>query len=267
MLTTAKRFYSRIVSVLTALVMACTAAVFTVSTASGEDISEAQMREMINQVGILVNQEREALGLRPLYIVPYLNDCAAIRAQEASEYWSHTRTNGQSAFSVIDYNIVDYANIAENLAAGSDTAAGAMDQWKNSEKHWAAVTNENFTHIGIGLVFNPDGVNGCNWYWCQIFTRDFRGDDYEYEGQYLPTNKVIEPVDEGDVNGDAVIDTFDYITLVEYIRNKQEGNPAYFNDAQLEAADCFKDGRITEADAKAMMRYIIGEYKALPFEF
>lgn len=266
MLTTAKRFYSKMVSMLTALVMALSTAVFTVSTASGADISDAKINELVNEMAMQINAERTALGLQPLYCVPYLMDAAGERAGEASECWGHTRANGEHFSTIIDYKIVQYSNIFENLAAGSSTAAEAMEQFRNSPNHWAAVVNPEITHMGVGLVYNPDGLGNAGWYWCQIFTKDFR-DDYEYEGQYLPDNKVIVPASEGDVNGDASVNSFDYITLLEYIRNKQEGNPAYLNDAQLEAADCFKDGRITEADAKAMMRYILGEYKALPFEF
>ncbi|MCM1131833.1 MAG: CAP domain-containing protein [Ruminococcus flavefaciens] len=266
MLATTKRFYSKMVSFLTALVMACTTAIFTVSTASGADYSAEKIAEMVNEVAMIVNAEREAAGLQPLYVVPYLNEVASLRAYEASEYWGHSRPNGEYFVTAVDTNIIDYASIAENLAAGSDTAEGAMEQWRNSPKHWAAIVNEGYTHMGIGLAYNPDGVNGCYWYWCQIFSNDLRG-DVEYDGQYLPSDKVIVPADEGDVNGDASVNAFDYLTLTEYLRKKQEGIPVYLNDAQLEAADCFKDGRITEADAKAMMRYILGEYKSLPYEF
>ncbi len=267
MLATAKRFYSKMVSILTALVMTCTTAIFTVSTAHGEDLSEAKISEMINEMAMQINAERKALGLRELYCVPYLMDCAEQRAGEASEVWGHIRPDGTHFTSIIDWDTAQWKNIFENLTAGYDTAESAMESFRNSPNHWAAITNPDITHMGVGLVYNPEGFGGCEYYWSQIFLQDQRGDDYEYAGQYLPSDKVIVPADEGDVNGDAAINTFDYITLVEYIRNKQEGSPAYLNDAQLEAADCFKDGRITEADAKAMMRYIIGEYTALPYEF
>lgn len=35
----------------------------------------------------------------------------------------------------------------------------------------------------------------------------------------------------------------------------------------MEAADCFRDGIITESDAKALQRYILGEYDELPYIF
>lgn len=265
MLATAKRFYSKMVSVLTAVVMACTTAIFTISTASGEDLTEARMREMVNELAILVNEEREALGLNPLYCTPYLMECAQIRADESSEYFSHTRPDSRSYSSIVDYDIIPWAFIGENLAGGSNTAAGAMQQWKDSPKHWATITNPDYTHMGMGLCYNPDGDGGYTWYWSQVFTAEW--DKAEYADQYLPTNKVIVPASEGDIDGDAAITTFDYIMLLDYIHKKQQGIPAYLNDAQMEAADCFKDGRITEADAKAMMRYILGEYKTLPYVF
>lgn len=266
MLATAKRFYSKMVSILTALVMACTAAMFTVSTASGEDLSDAKIEEMVNEMAMMINSERKALGLNELYCVPYLMDCAKERSQEISEFWGHFRPNGDWFSEVIDYNVVSYNNIFENITAGSATAEEAMDMFRNSPDHWAALTNEHITHMGVALCYNPDGVAGCRWYWCQIFTRDIRA-DYEYEGQYLPSENVIVPAGFGDVDGDQGITAFDYTTLIKYIHDKQNGVPCYLNEEQLEAADCFKDGRITEADAKAMMRYILGEYKSLPFEF
>lgn len=230
------------------------------------DFAKNQILEMTNEVAIIINEEREKLGLKPLYVVPYLNEIANLRAKESSELLSHVRLNGTSFITSIDTKIVDYCMIAENLAAGSDNAKDTMEQFRNSPKHWNAITSEYFTHMGIGFVYNPDGIGGYKYYWCQIFSNDFR-ENVEYEGQYLPSDKIIIPADEGDINGDAVIDVYDYITLVEYIRKKQENVPVYLNNEQIEAADCFKDNIITEADAKCLMRYILGIYKSLPFEF
>ncbi|MDE6789118.1 MAG: CAP domain-containing protein, partial [Ruminococcus sp.] len=142
--------------------------------------------EKAEELGKLINTERTARGLKPLYCVPHLNKCAMIRASEASVYWSHTRPDGRNWSSVIDLDIVDLAHYSENLAAGSETAEAALNQWRNSQNHWNAIISEYYTHIGIGIIYNPNGVNGVQWFWCTIFTSDFRGDDYKYEGQYLP---------------------------------------------------------------------------------
>lgn len=264
MLKKAKKMYSKIVSIATALAMACTASVFTVSSASATEHTDSELAEFANSMAILVNQEREALGLRPLYVVPYLNECAQSRAEESAEFFSHTRPDGSYCSEIIDYDSFQYGYFAENLAAGSDNCEAAFNQWKNSEKHWAAITNSNITHMGLGVTYIEDSEYG--WYWTQIFTNDLVG-EIEHEGQYLPTNHSVTPAGEGDINGDSIINTFDYITLTDYLRKKNQGTPVYLNDAQIEAADCFKDGIISEADAKVMMRYILGEYKSLPFVF
>lgn len=265
MMATAKKFYSRMVSFLTALVVSCTTAAFTISTASGADVSEEELSQMANEAMVLLNEAREEAGLKPLYAVPYLNECAKIRAEETVEKLAHTRPDGTTYSSVVDTKVMDYWNIGENIAVGSDNAADTVQQWRESAGHWANVMGEDFTHTGLAVAYAP-GTTYC-WHWVQIFWVDAWDDYAEYEGQYLPSRFVITPVDEGDVNGDAAIDSFDYVTLVEYIRKKKANEAVYFNDAQLEAADCFKDGLITEADAKCMMRYILGEYDALPFEF
>ena len=265
MLEMVKKVIKKMVTVVTAFTMTFTASALTFSNASAaSDYSSEELASIANEIAIMVNEEREALGLRPLYVVPYLNECAQIRSEEASVTFSHTRPSGEYCSTIIDYNVVSYGYFAENLAAGSDTPEGAFDQWRNSSKHWAAIVNENITHMGIGVTYVPGSEYG--WYWTQIFTNNLFG-EVEYEGQYLPTNYEVVPADNGDINGDAAVNTFDYISLTEYLRKKNGGIPVYLNDAQLEAADCFKYGIITEADAKVMMRYILGDYKSLPFLF
>ena len=71
----------------------------------------------------------------------------------------------------------------------------------------------NRTHMGMGVTYVEGSEYG--WYWSQIFTNDLYG-EVEYEGQYLPSNYEVVPADEGDINGDAIVNTFDYITLTEY---------------------------------------------------
>ena len=42
--------------------------------------------EKAEELEKLINTERTARGLKPLYCVPHLNECAMIRASEASVY-------------------------------------------------------------------------------------------------------------------------------------------------------------------------------------
>ena len=159
-----------------------------------------------NNMAVTVNDERKALGLRELYVVPYLQECAKIRAEEASVNYSHTRPNGEYCSDVIDYNKFEYGYFAENLACGKSTVHEIFQQWKNSSKHWAAITNENVTHMGMGVFYSPDSDYG--WYWSQIFTNDLNG-EVEHDGQYLPkridlNNKISVLVT--DENGNPIED-------------------------------------------------------------
>ena len=161
---------------------------------------------LANNMAVMVNDERKALGLRELHVVPYLQECAEIRAEEASEYYSHTRPDGTDFSKVIDYDKISYGYCAENLANTTTTVYETFQQWRNSEKHWAAITNANITHMGIGVFYDPDSEYG--WYWCQIFTNDLKGET-EHEGQYIPeridlNNKISVLVT--DENGNPIED-------------------------------------------------------------
>ncbi|HEY8376537.1 MAG TPA: CAP domain-containing protein, partial [Nannocystis sp.] len=59
----------------------------------------------------------------------------------------------------------NYKTAGENIAAGSATAAGTMDQWMNSDGHCANIMNPNFQHIGVG--YHPGGQWG--HLWTQVF--------------------------------------------------------------------------------------------------
>lgn len=143
--------------------------------------------EKAEELGILINAERQIRGLKPLYMFPYLNECAMERAEEISEFYSHYRPNGDWFSEIIDYKVVQYSSIFENISGGFETSEEMFEGWLNSADHRNAMLNANTTHMGIGLVYNPNGVANVGWYWCAIFTKDNRA-NYEYEGQYLPEN-------------------------------------------------------------------------------
>ena len=252
-----KKFMSGMIAM--AVTAAMTATAFGTASATNE-ISDAELRSLANEVAILVNEAREEAGLDPIYVLPYLNELSDIRAMETVSEFSHSR-NGQRFSSIIDTDVVDYLFAAENLAAGNCSAEETFDQWKNSPGHWRNIMNESTTHMGIGVVYDPDSDYG--WYWQQLFIMT----DQTFEDQYLPTEYEIVPKTEGDINGDGVVDTYDYLGLCDYIYKKKTDVAVYLNEAQLQTADCFRDGIITEADAKVMMRYLLGEYKTFPFEF
>ena len=113
---------------------------------------------LANEVLALVNQERQNAGLNPLSMDQDLLSAAMTRSSETAIDFSHTRTNGLECFSI------STKASAENIAAGSSTAAGVMDQWMNSEGHKANILDGRWNSIGVGC-FVHNGVT----YWVQLF--------------------------------------------------------------------------------------------------
>lgn len=258
---TTKKIFSRTIGFVSACMMTLTMAAYVPAKADNAP-TEEQTAKLINEIEIFVNQARKEAGLKPVYVVPYLNEVAAVRAEESSESFSHTRNGGTEGFeTIIDTDIAPYGFAAENLACGFGDTETTFEQWRHSEKHWASIVNPTITHMGVGVYYDPE--KPYEWYWQQTFIRS----DVEFADQYLPSDTVVVPAGDGDVDGDASISVFDYTLITDYVRKQHKKYPVYFNEAQREAADCFRDGLITEADAKVVCRYLLGEYDSVVFEF
>ncbi|MBR2085582.1 MAG: CAP domain-containing protein [Oscillospiraceae bacterium] len=116
------------------------------------------------QVALLVNIEREKHGLAPLLYSDKLGEMAQVRANEILTAFGHTRPDGRSCFSIFDDFEIRYKCIAENIAAGQETPAVAVEWWMNSDAHRNNILNPDFRYIGVENV-SQDGVQ----YWTQIF--------------------------------------------------------------------------------------------------
>lgn len=121
----------------------------------------------INRVLELVNQERTAQGLNPITATNNLSDAAHARAMEISDYYSHTRPNGESCFTVLKEYNVGYQSCGENIAAGQRTPEEVVTDWMNSPGHRANILRDNFKHLGVGYYKVPSSFYGT--YWVQLF--------------------------------------------------------------------------------------------------
>lgn len=260
MMAAVKKMIERIASFTFAVVMTTAMAAYIPANAA-EELTDERAHDLVKEVEILVNEAREEAGLKPLYVLPYLEEVAEIRALESSMSFSHTRTNGTGFETTIDTSIVSYGLASENLAGGFGTAEEIFELWRNSSGHWANIMNPDITHMGVGVVY--DGNSQYGYYWEQVFIAT----DVDYADQFIPSEEEVNPTIAGDVDGDGVVDVFDCLVIREYLKKKKEHYPVYFNAAQIESADCFDDGIITEADAKTITRFVLGEYKNLPFVF
>ena len=255
----------RLVSLLAAFAVAvCCMSIFPAET-YGED-EQLTMAELADRMGVLINEARAEAGLDPLYIVPYLNDCANVRARECIVKFDHDRPafgeDGvpQNFSTVIDDDLVPYSSAAEDIAAGNKSAEATLEQWKNSPVHWNYLMNINqkgqfieYNYIGIGVCFEENSEH--SWYWAVLLIEC----DEDLSGAYMPERYKIVPQCLGDLTGDGVLNNFDFIILSRHIIYGK-----YLNDLQLECADLFQDGQISIADAVVLKRFLIGRYKTLP---
>ncbi len=115
----------------------------------------------------LVNLRREENGLAPLEMTDGLMQTAKLRADELTEYYSHSRPDGSDCFTALKNAGISYRGAGENIAAGYDTPESVVEGWMNSPGHRANILKEKFTQIGVGYAYDEDTAYGS--YWTQIF--------------------------------------------------------------------------------------------------
>ncbi|MCL2391836.1 MAG: Ig-like domain-containing protein [Oscillospiraceae bacterium] len=142
----------------------------TVTAANGisgsQLISVIDLEAFAQEVFRLTNAEREMAGLHQLTTSDPLTQTALVRAEEITEYFSHTRPDGRDCFTAFTENGVEYLTAGENLAAGHRTPYDVVYGWMRSPSHRENIVNAAFNNMGIGVVMDEDG----RLYWAQAFT-------------------------------------------------------------------------------------------------
>lgn len=128
--------------------------------------STDQNRSYAQQVIDLVNDERSKAGLSAVTEATDVSAAAAIRAQEITSNFSHTRPDGTYYNTVLDQSGISYWGSGENIAYGQKTPAEVMNGWMNSQGHRANILNASYTKIGVAYYQSSNGVT----YWVQLFT-------------------------------------------------------------------------------------------------
>jgi uncharacterized protein YkwD/uncharacterized protein YraI len=117
----------------------------------------------------LINDHRAMAGLGPLSVSSSLSAASAYHSIDMAEkgYLSHTMMDGTS----VQQNMQNFGYrggaYGENIAAGTASAAQAMNIWRNSSDHNANMLNPSFGAIGIGRAYDDASPHG--WYWTTIF--------------------------------------------------------------------------------------------------
>lgn len=125
----------------------------------------------------LVNVERRKHGLPELQWNADLTRAARYHAADMAieDYFNHTSYDRQgnrliSACDTWKRIQAFYASPgAENIAAGSRTPEGVMQQWMNSPGHRANILRRGLTQLGVGLYAADNSKYG--YYWVQNFGR------------------------------------------------------------------------------------------------
>lgn len=129
------------------------------SSSSGDNASEVDPSDYVDEVIRLINEERAAAGLPALKKNEELCKNAQLRAAEISSYFSHTRPDGTECFTAIT---VPYGYAGENIAQGQLTPEEVMDCWMNSSGHKRNILSSNYTSVGVGYDSSTNS-------WVQMF--------------------------------------------------------------------------------------------------
>jgi len=122
-----------------------------------------------NEVIKLVNQQRAYAGLPPLTAHWELSRVARYKSADMANkgYFSHTSPTYGTPFQMMENFGLRFTAAGENIAYGQRTPQEVMNDWMNSPGHRNNILSRSYTHIGVGLAKNSNGV--C--YWTQMFMK------------------------------------------------------------------------------------------------
>ena len=140
-------------------------------SASGGAAFECKVLEIVNQhraQGATCGGSAQA-QVGPLKMHPILRSTARAHADDMATqgYFAHQSLDGRSPFDRMSDAGYDFKTAGENIAAGSATPEGAMDQWMNSPGHCTNIMKAGFEDLGVGYVEKP-GTKYTH-YWVQNF--------------------------------------------------------------------------------------------------
>ena len=122
--------------------------------------------EAIDAVVYLVNILRSKKGLNEVTADDTLMEAAQVRAEEATEKFSHTRPDGSDCFTALDEaGWPQDTHAAENLAQGQKTALQVVNAWYHSSGHKHNMLHEKNGTIGVGI-----SGSGYSMTWSQFFS-------------------------------------------------------------------------------------------------
>jgi len=113
--------------------------------------------------------DRDFAAAGPLALNETLYRAAAVHSEDmaARGFFSHDGSDGSSVLTRATRAGYAGRAVGENIAAGQNSAEGAVDAWVKSPPHCANLMSPGFTEMGLAYAVNPASPMGI--YWTQVF--------------------------------------------------------------------------------------------------
>ena len=124
-----------------------------------------------------INAARADAGCGPLRVNPKLVAAATSHARAMAEqnFFAHAGKDGSRLSSRVERQGYSYSRVAENIAAGQETASEVVRGWLDSAGHRRNILNCGMKETGIAVVYQADDkpFRGSRYplryYWVQVF--------------------------------------------------------------------------------------------------
>lgn len=132
---------------------------------SSEELTSKSAEELAYEMVELINKDRTKYGREELEIDDTLMEFAAVRAEEISEKFSHTRPDGTKCTNELKNSYDNYSSYGENInKATNESPESAETALMNSAGHRKNILNTKYIAVGVG-VYKLNNV----YHYVQIF--------------------------------------------------------------------------------------------------
>ncbi|MBR3630856.1 MAG: hypothetical protein IKN55_10380 [Oscillospiraceae bacterium] len=218
-------------------------------SAAAETPDAEVLKEYTEIIVNQVNNARAANHLPELSILPVMNHYAQVRAEELTVVVDHDRPDGRDCYTVMKDDKFFYNVAGENIACGRATPVATFEQWMKSTKHRDNILGKDYTHIGIGYTYDPEGMYRYYWTMFLVGEYDSNSTPVVFENQYIPERMP------GDANGTKDVNASDASAILIYAASHSAGLAYQVPGQFLSAGDVNADGDVNAIDASIVLAY------------
>jgi uncharacterized protein YkwD len=136
--------------------------------AASDDLTPAQART--HMLG-LINAERKNLGLVPVLLDKRLAVVAQARSDDMAQHHYYGHLPPDQLVALVEAQGITWYGLGEILdknqvASLADSAAYAIEAWRNSPSHWQIISSAQFNYAAVGVAAEPGTPY---WIWTVLF--------------------------------------------------------------------------------------------------